>query len=326
MGGPSSPGPAPSQFWPPHLLGPHSRLLVSLLGVTQVLWIVTDVRLVVSAGHWHVWLMSARPQRNAPDWRHCTDSTFGSPWKQGRAQLPLPLHLLVVLSRQTHFLALFFLLSVFPVCSWIFCSSTCLRDLCCPIGNWVFWRISYSWTVKVFIVVLIVLMKNTGTHVYVYLNTVWAFKSPLFSSYMSPVWSLSSSDFLSEQNFSLLFSLYSHRHAVEEWPAIKEGRVGHFGLFVYSGLTAFWGQMTRLQCLYFCSVNHSVFIQISFTLSWWTGRTPVGDRNWRVERSNPKQTALSLWVHKISHPCSIYKYTVVRCVLFVSTFTSDNKK
>lgn len=66
-------------FWAPGLLGPHSRLPVSLPSVTQGLWIDAGVCSVQSAGHWHVWLMSARPRRKAPNWRHYTDSTSELP-------------------------------------------------------------------------------------------------------------------------------------------------------------------------------------------------------------------------------------------------------
>lgn len=66
-------------FRAPGLLGPHSRLPASLPGVTQSLWIDAGVCSVQSAGHWHVWLMSARPRRIAPNWRHYTDSTSKLP-------------------------------------------------------------------------------------------------------------------------------------------------------------------------------------------------------------------------------------------------------
>lgn len=52
----SDPGLVAWPSWPTH------GLPVSLLGVTELLWIDTGVCSVLSAGHWHVWIMSARPQ------------------------------------------------------------------------------------------------------------------------------------------------------------------------------------------------------------------------------------------------------------------------
>lgn len=34
--------------------------------------------------------------------------------------------------------------------------------------------------------------------------------------------------------------------------------------------------MSRLQCLYFCSIYHFVFNHVSFTVSFWRGRRPDG--------------------------------------------------
>lgn len=70
----------------PGLLGIHSKLPVSLPGVTQGLWIDAGVCSAQSAGHWHVWPMSARPRRKAPNCRHYTGSTSKLPWKLGRAR------------------------------------------------------------------------------------------------------------------------------------------------------------------------------------------------------------------------------------------------
>lgn len=180
-------------------------LPVSLLGVTQVLWIETGVCSVLSAGHWHVWLMSARPQRNAPDWRHCTDSTFGSLWKQGWAQLPLPWNPLVVFCRQT--LISFFLrhspcLSC-PICCLLFVpvclSVSCLRDSWRSGGNWRFEMVSRElYTAELFkvfvIVILLTLMKITGIRPWTDQKCmciyVWAFKSPLDIVQMSVVVSI----------------------------------------------------------------------------------------------------------------------------------------
>lgn len=69
----------PLFFRAPGLLGPHSRLPVSLPSVSQGLGIDAGVCSVQSAGHWHVWLMSVQPRRKAPNWRHYTDSTSKLP-------------------------------------------------------------------------------------------------------------------------------------------------------------------------------------------------------------------------------------------------------
>lgn len=170
---PSTPG--PTQFWVPGLLGPHTGLPVSLPGVTEVLWIDIGVCSVLSAGHWHVWLMSARPQRNAPDWRHCTDSTFGLPWKQGRVQLPLPWHPLVMFSNSDLFrsvsLSVFFFMSFFLclavslfVCLFLCLLFTWLMMLSRELEVWdSIQGALYSWAVKV-CVILIGEMKDTGIH------------------------------------------------------------------------------------------------------------------------------------------------------------------
>lgn len=76
----------PLGTWPP-----WATVQASCVPPRHHLWnlrIDTGVYSVLSAGNWHVWLMSARPQCNVPNWRHCTDSALESPWKQGRTQLP----------------------------------------------------------------------------------------------------------------------------------------------------------------------------------------------------------------------------------------------
>lgn len=74
-----------SFFQAPGLLGVHSKLPVALPAVTLGLWIDAGVCSARSAGHWHVWPMSARPRRKAPNCRHYTGSPSKLPWKQGRA-------------------------------------------------------------------------------------------------------------------------------------------------------------------------------------------------------------------------------------------------